>query len=274
MLKDSGNQIFTFSASSAVYSMAYNPKDHALYFGTKESGLGRLFNGKIEYFTVENSGLPRNLISKVICDKDGNVWFISSANKLGGLIKCNGKSIEKFLPENSSIPGNLVYDITASGTDIYVSVADPKSGTFIMKVRDNVWEQVLHTKGCYIFQKVEIDGEGKLYYLEDSREDCGGGLMPDYIVFTFINGEKIAVREGSMGTEFTPYILKCDKRNYLWSVKFYKEGYETLSVYNRKEWIKAPSGFPHETIRCMEVDAENSIWLGTDNGIYILKQSI
>jgi ligand-binding sensor domain-containing protein len=274
MLKDSANKITTYQAGSIVYSMAYNSRDHSLYFGTKESGLGRLHNGNMEYFTVENSGLPRNLISQVICDQSGNIWFNSSASKLGGLIKYNGATIEKFLPENSSIPGNLIYEITASGDDIYLSVADPKGGgTYIMKVRNNKWEQVLRTTGCYVFQNMEIDRDGRLYYLEDSREYCGGGLMSDYIMFSFINGEKTAIREGAAGTEFLPYMIKCDKRNYVWSAKFYKAGYETLSVYNRKEWIKAPSGFPQETIRCMEVDDENSIWLGTDNGIFILKQS-
>ncbi len=82
------------------------------------------------------------------------------------------------------------------------------------------------------------------------------------------------LREGTICTEFYPYILKSDKRNYIWQAKFYKEGYETLSVYNGKEWIKAPSVFPRDVIRCIEVDDENNIWLGTDNGIYILEQTI
>jgi hypothetical protein len=270
ILMESGKQVASFTVNSLVYSMTYNPKDSSLYFGTKESGLGRMHNNKITWFTVENSGLPRNLVSKVIYDNAGNVWFISSASKLGGLMKYNGKTIEKFLPENSALPGNIVYDITAYGGDVFVSAEDPKSGFFIMKINDGNWSQVLHSKGCYIFQKVEVDHEGRIYYTDDSREYCGGGLMPDFVVFSLINGEKVVLREGNIGTELTPYILKSDKRNYLWQAKFYKEGYETLSVYNRKEWIKAPAGFPHDHIRCIEVDEENNIWLGTDNGIYIL----
>jgi hypothetical protein len=269
-LIESGKLVTSFTVNSEVYSMAFNPKDTSLYFGTKESGLGRLHNNEITWFTVQNSGLPRNLVSKVVCDAAGNVWFNSSASKLGGLMKFNGWSIEKFLPGNSSLPGNIVYDITAYGADVLVSAEDPKSGFFIMKIKDGNWSQVLHSKGCYIFQKVEVDQEGRIYYTDDSREYCGGGLISDNVVFSFINGEKAVLREGKIGTELTPYILKSDKRNYIWQAKFYKEGYETLSVYNRIEWIKAPAGFPKDHIRCIEVDEDNNIWLGTNNGIYIL----
>jgi ligand-binding sensor domain-containing protein len=269
-LKESGKQVVSFSANSEVYSMAFNLKDSSLYFGIKESGLGRLHNNTITYFTVENSGLPRNLVSKVVCDAAGNVWFNSSASKLGGLMKYNGKTMEKFLPENSALPGNIVYDITAYGGDVFVSAEDPKGGFFIMKISGNSWSQVLHSKGCYIFQKLEVDHEGRIYYTDDSREYCGGGLMSDFVLFSFINGEKVVLREGNPGTEFTPYILKSDKQNCIWQAKFYKEEYETLSFYNRKEWIKAPVGFPHDHIRCIEIDDENKVWLGTDNGIYIL----
>ena len=124
ILIQSGNQGGSFSVNSEVYSMAFNQKDSSLYFGTKGSGLGRLHNNKITYFTVENSGLPRNLITKVVCDAAGNVWFNSSASKLGGLMKYNGKTLEKFLPENSALPGNIVYDIVAYREDVFVSVED------------------------------------------------------------------------------------------------------------------------------------------------------
>jgi len=268
---ESGKQLVSFPVSSEIYSMAFNLKEDALYFGTKESGLGVLKMNNITWFTKENSGLPRDLISKVVCDGEGNVWFNSSASKLGGLMKYNGNTIEKFLPENSALPGNIVYDITVSGRDVFVSAEDPKSGFFIMKINGSNWSQVLHSKGCFIFQKVEVDHEGRIYYTDDSREYCGGGLIPDNVVFSFFNGEKTMIREGPLGTEFTPYMLKADKRNFIWQAKFYKEGYETLSVYNGKEWVKAPAGFPKDHIRCMETDEENRIWLGTNNGIYILK---
>jgi hypothetical protein len=271
ILMESGKQVASYSVNSLVYSMSFNPKDSSLYFGTKESGMGRLHDNKITWFTVENSGLPLNLVSKVVCDAAGNVWFNSSASKLGGLMKYNGKTVEKFLPENSALPGNIVFDITASGGDVFVSAEDPKSGFFIMKIRGSDWSQVLHSKGCYLFQKVEVDHEGRIYYTDDSREYCGGGLMPDIVVFTLVEGQKTVLREGKMGTEFLPYILKADHRNFIWQAKFYKEGYETLSVYNRKEWVRAPGGFPKDNIRCIEIDEENRIWLGTDNGLYILK---
>ena len=141
-----------------------------------------------------------------------------------------------------------------------------------MKLSGDNWEQVLHTNGCNILSTLEFDEEGRLYYIEDSREYCGGGLMPDYVVFTFINDQKVILREGELGSELYPYILKSDHHKNIWTARFYKEGYGILSVYNQKEWVKAPSGFPTATIRCIEVDENNSIWIGTEDGIYILEQ--
>ena len=82
-----GSTIRNYTADSDVLSLEFNPKDESLYFGTNSSGLGMAKGVNIQYFTVENSGLPRNLIRQVQFDERGNIWFNASEHMIGGLVK-------------------------------------------------------------------------------------------------------------------------------------------------------------------------------------------
>ena len=66
--------------------------------------------------------------------------------------------------------------------------------------------------------------------------------------------------------------MNCDKRNFLWVGKLIAREHKLLSVYDGNKWHEAPEEFPDVFIHCIEVDENNNIWLGTDNGIYILNQ--
>ena len=68
------------------------------------------------------------------------------------------------------------------------------------------------------------------------------------------------------------YLLKTDKRNYLWNAKFGSQDLKRLSVYDGENWHQPPKDFPDDFINCIEVDNKNNIWLGTANGIYVLDQ--
>ncbi len=69
-----------------------------------------------------------------------------------------------------------------------------------------------------------------------------------------------------------PYLLEIDRRDYVWVGKFGLDQHEHLSVYDGDNWNEAPREFPDDFIHCIEVDNDNNIWLGTNNGIYILNQ--
>ncbi|MFW5756601.1 MAG: two-component regulator propeller domain-containing protein, partial [Tangfeifania sp.] len=118
---------------------------------------------------------------------------------------------------------------------------------------------------------MEIDSRGNIYYIEDSREYCGGGLMSDLVVFKYSGGEKKMLREHE-NLMNRPHLLRADERDYLWTAKFQAEGYKRLSVFDGQQWQEAPQDFPDDFIYCIEVDSQNNIWLGTSNGIYVLEQ--
>lgn len=261
---------YSVSANSEILSLSFNPKDGSLYLGTKESGLGKLTGTDIQYFTTENSRLPRNLISQVECDNKGNVWINSSAHRLGGLFMYDGFRFQQSLPDELPVPGQLIYRVRQKNGKIFAIINNPESGRSIFSISGDKWAKLVESNGC-IPTDMEIDSRGNIYYIEDRREYCGGGLFPDPVVFKFSDGEKSIVREHENQMNH-PRLLRVDARDYLWTAKFFAEGYKRLSVFDGSQWHEAPQDFPNDFIYCIEVDAQNHIWLGTTNGIYVLEQ--
>ena len=110
-------------ATSEVLSMSWNKVDEALWFGTRSSGLAKLKNGHVTYFTRESHGLPRTeFIRNVACDNEGGVWFNSSAHRVGGLGYYKNGQFTFYNPENSTLPDNLVKSISISGKSVYVEI--------------------------------------------------------------------------------------------------------------------------------------------------------
>jgi ligand-binding sensor domain-containing protein len=275
----SGNTLFfegkngetrAVNARSEILSLAYNTKEQSIYFGTKSSGLGRNNGFETRFFTVEENNLPRNLVAAVECDDHGNVWLNCSAHQLGGLVKLTGQHLTTFLPENSPLEENLIYQLRHRNGKMYVMAQNPGTGKSVFEIAGNNWSKLFETDGCNPAD-FDVDLRGTVYYIEDSREYCGGGLLPDLVLFAF-SGQKKTIRREHENQQNHPYLLEVDKRDYVWKAKFYTDGHKVLSVFDGTQWHEAPDKFPDDFIYCIEVDEKNNIWLGTVNGIYILKQ--
>ncbi len=87
-----GNEVFLFhngmeshyKLSSEVLGLAWKELDNTLWAGTSASGLARISNDVVTYYTKASHSLPRDLVSHVDCDSNGRIWFSSSAHQLGG----------------------------------------------------------------------------------------------------------------------------------------------------------------------------------------------
>ncbi|NQU53361.1 MAG: hypothetical protein HQ522_12575 [Bacteroidetes bacterium] len=263
-------QTSSFEADSDVLSMAFNEKDKSLYFGTYSSGLGKYDGSKTRYYTIENSGLPRNLIRQVECDESGNIWFNSSASKIGGLSKYDGERFTHYLPSNSQLPDNLIYCMQILNGKIYILSKGIETARVGIEINGNHWKELFVSGGCFPTD-MALGSTGSIFYIEDSREYCGGGLFPDEVLFEFVNEQKTIHREHEAFNDLL-YILSTDKRDYVWVAKFSSDLYEILTVFDGENWHEAPKKFPDDFINCIEVDDENNVWIGTNNGIYVLNQ--
>jgi len=257
------------AVTSEVISMDWNNTEGALWFGTNSSGLGQLKNGSISYFTKDSHGLPRTeYISNIVCDKEGGVWFNSSAHKMGGLAYYNNGSFTFYSPENSVLPDNLVKSIIYSGTNIYLTTGGIVGQQKLVKISGDQWE-LLPVTGYYL-KDMTVDRNGILYLIDDYSLSSSFPNNSRIIVF---DGQKIEnlTPDNVSGSWYHPYIVKTDMRNYLWVAKFGGETSQNLQVYNGKDWIE-PTSVPDDFIHCISIDSRNRVLLGTDNGIYLLEQ--
>lgn len=260
-----------FDVASTITALAFNHSSKLLYIGTEKNGFAEFDGINFKYFNVENSGIPRNQIREVICDCNGNVWCNSSVNREGGLVKYNGSKVSVMLPENSLLPTNLIYLTKTRNGKVYVASANPDdTGVIISEICGDYWTELGKDRGC-IISGMGINSEGEIFYLNDSREYCGGGLMLDFVLKEMVDSLKIIHRETEI-LHTMYYRLTIDLRNYIWLAKFNTNNQERLTVFDGEKWFEAPT-FQDIFINCIEVDENNNIWIGTNNGIYILNQS-
>jgi ligand-binding sensor domain-containing protein len=263
------DQTSVYTTSTAVISMDWNKMEETLWFGTDSSGLGQLKNGVITYFTKESHGLPRtNYIRDVTCDEDGGTWFNSSAHKQGGLGYHKNGIFTFYTPDNSLLPDNLVKSIACNGKSVYVATGGYVNQQKMVKISEGNFE-VLPVTGYYLTD-MAVDKEDKVYVIDDHSLSSIAISRSNILLHDGKSTRPIAP-EITAGTWYHPYILATDLRNYLWVAKFGSDNAKNLQVYDGKEWLE-PSDFPDAFIKCLAVDKKNTLWIGTNKGIYLIDQ--
>jgi ligand-binding sensor domain-containing protein len=235
--------------------------------GTFSSGLVCVKNGTIRYYDQQNYQLPRAGVRDVLCDPEGRVWFNCSAHKLGGLGLLSGDKIEIFTPSNSALPDNLVKSIAFRNRKVYVATGGTVTQQKVAVLDEDGWK-TLPVTGYYLMD-MDVDLEGKVYVIDDTG--LSSSMITNKIYVLDQDGFRDILQQTNR-FESTPYIVKTDLRNYLWVVQFTQDMNRTLFLYDGKSWHRAPEDFPKMYIKCLSVDRNNNLWLGTEQGIFVLDQ--
>ena len=262
------NQKTVFSAPSAVISMDWNIKEETLWFGTDSSGLGQLKDGALNYYTRESHGLPRtNYIRDVTCDDDGGTWFNTSAHKMGGLGYHKNGIFSFFTPDNSILPDNLVKSIARNGNNLFVATGGYVNQQKVVKISNGSWT-LLPVTGYYLMD-MAVDKDNKVYIIDDYS--LSSVVTQSKIILLKEESTQTISPEIPPGSWYHPYVLAVDRRNYLWAAQFAISSAKILQVFNGIKWLE-PQTFPDSFINCISVDSKNTVWIGTNNGIYLLDQ--
>jgi ligand-binding sensor domain-containing protein len=271
----SGNQIIHIEnltenvteVTSEVMSMDWNKTLNSLWFGTKSSGLGKLKEGKVTYYTKEKNNLPRDMVYALVCDPNGVVWFSSSAHMLGGLGRYMDGDFAFFTPENSSLPDNLIKSLACRDNTVYVSTGGTVTQQKVVSINGRNWKP-LPVEGYYLMD-MDVAPDGTLYVVDDTG--LSSSMMYNKL-YEYKNEKCKNILPQKSFFYPHPYHLRTDLRNNLWVAQFTEDGKGNLAVYDGDRWHVAPDDFPDLYIKCIEVDRKNNIWLGTSKGIYILNQ--
>lgn len=248
--------------------------DESLWIGTSGGGLGHLTKNGITWFTVANSGIPRDYIANVEVGLDGRVWFSSSAHDYGGLVVYDSKKFNLFTPDNSMLNQQVIDDIGIDHNGaIYVMTSSKVNKTNIYRVSNDSWKCLGNEYGTFYWVTVVTVGPSNtIYLLEDFMLSSSTADTNKFYIYK--NYEWKRLKPDFMNSRLSFFTaLKADRRDYCWAADIEGNSY-LLHVFNGGRWESAPPGlFNGDKISTIETDFDNNIWIGTaKNGVFILKQ--
>jgi ligand-binding sensor domain-containing protein len=264
-------EIGSWDVGSEILDLSVGP-DGKVWIATKDRGLALFSDGKFTYFTMQNSGLPRDLINDVEAAPDGTVWFSCSAHMLGGLMHFDGKKFDLFTPENSILNKNMITDVKIDKSgNVFISTGGTvtEAKVFQIDIR-NRWT-TLSGESFYWIAALDVNSKSEAIVATDhSLSSCAGCYTDAVYIYRNSKWNKLTAE---FDLDFFNRMF-VDKRDYIW-VQGSREGdYQSYFVYDGQDWHRSKKGqMPEDLIYSVKVDPYNNIWFCTSKGIYILNQS-
>jgi hypothetical protein len=265
-------EIGTWEVGSDIRDLSVGP-DGKVWIATKDRGLALFDDGKFTYFTMQNSGLPRDLILAVEAAPDGTVWFSCSAHMLGGLMHYDGKKFDLFTPENSILTQNLVFDLKVDKQgNVFLSSEGTvtQAKVFVIDQR-KTWTALGGDYSFYWIGSLDVNSKSEAIVVDDySLSSCGGCNSNSLSIYRNGTWNKLTA---DFDLDFFNRMF-VDRRDYIWVQGSTKGDYHSYFVFDGHQWKRSPKGMiPDGFIYTVNVDPYNNIWFCTNKGIYILNQS-
>ncbi|WP_027419817.1 ligand-binding sensor domain-containing protein [Crocinitomix catalasitica] len=269
-----GNTILTFAITEKFM------------FGVGTNSGGYLIDRqkKVDYFTSQN-GLTTDNLTSVFIDAEKNIWLGTDGK---GLLKFSGKSIVSYsqndrlssdlvLSINQDAKGNFIFGTYDAGITKWMKDGAHKYIVGKDKIADNtIWT-------------VDYDEQGNLWYgtssgltiLNSQDEILNHPLLGVKRKFRSILrlNDSLALLGGDDGltilSKDSSYILHKNLNiNKLIRLngKVYSGGFNGLYEFSKDFTSYKEIKMPIKDINSLCVDAENNLWIGTMNGLYVMKQ--
>ncbi|MCR5762537.1 MAG: hypothetical protein K6G00_04055 [Treponema sp.] len=229
----------------------YTAKDGTVWFGTT-SGVVVMSNGA--FYEYKNRMLKDVKISKIICDREGNIWLATDNNGIGKLTH------GRFKMTKTNFASNAI----AEGKDGRIWIGTDRG--VLCYINDRPEKNVLtdYTKGIRI-RHIEIAANGDVlvscysklgqlrYYVNGSKE----GTVDSWTTEEGLAGEKVRV-----AIESEPGELYVGTTSGLSII--HKDG----SIKNFRRF----DGLENDYIMCLYKDKNDVVWVGTDGGgVFLMK---
>ncbi|WP_320052709.1 two-component regulator propeller domain-containing protein [uncultured Acetobacteroides sp.] len=244
----------------------YEDNSGCLWVGTNGGGLIKYDRKGGSPIVYKHSGEGANSISSNIVvslkgDGKGNLWI---GTYMGGLDYFNGKTFVHYKKDpvkSTSISSNSIYSLYVDRRkNLWVGTLNGDLDRF-----DGRTGKFVHYKmgGGQICRVVE-DPEGYLLVAHSSgitRLNPATGASSPYF---YVKGSK------RVSTNLFVNDVHVDRRGLLWIAT--KEGIKVFNyAKSRFENLPVKSDVLHETVVTIAEDRQGSIWLGTCNGLFVLK---
>lgn len=216
-----------------------------LWIGT-EGGVSCFDGNNFIDFTI-HQGLSSNNINYILCDKKGDLWFGSNY----GITVYNGKTFTNV--ELSKSPLNIITQMQEFENGEVLALCNYK----LFRIKNN------HS------QKECISGD-TAERITELHVDRGGNLT------ACVYKKGLFKQEGKTWKIFYPF-YESDKNLYI-RERFINSKNDTFVLSNKgllkfqngrlKEFILGKQNLAELNVLSIAEDAQENIWLGTDNGIY------
>ena len=260
---DSSNSLF--NDDMVINSLAIDSKNN-IWIGT---------NGLIKYdgkeFTLYNSGntpIPEDYIHSINIDKDDNIWFSSSRNMSGGVVKFDGNNkwvTHAYKDPKKGVEGCIISGIAIAGDNVWAGIH--ASDYYLMKIpNDGKTNYIGKNQGLEAYSLGDLcaDKKNNVYMPLDYSLSSESYNSPHMYVTDGKSIRIITCPYGEIGR------INIDSKDNVWCVRLFKS-YDLLR-YNGIEWVDFKI-FPEDynnAIFCIEEAPDGKIWLGTGKGVYII----
>jgi ligand-binding sensor domain-containing protein len=235
-------------------------------------GLIKFDNTNFHIYNKSNSPLITDNVFSLAVDKDNTLWFTSYVFREGGLMKYDGTTWTLYSPQNSQLPASLINDIFVDNrNNKWITVGETVNNGCIIRINNENW--TLFGKediGFNPYFPWRLSGnENQIHASIDYRLSSQMDMNRPNIISYNGNQWKINNPVNEEG-ESLGYVgeIAVDLNGNLWA-ETYKYG---IAVYDGKKWYYNKSELSVQSgIFDISIDRKNNIWIGSGDGIYIIK---
>jgi parallel beta-helix repeat protein len=243
-------------AGTAISSIAIDNEGMKWFatFGTPGFGIASFDNNTWTVYNTSNSGLPDttyNNIYTIVVDSDNSKWI----GTLGGLVHFDGQNWTLYNTANSGLPNDEVETLVIDHDgNKWVSAFNSGLSHF----DGNTWtvyNAVNSGLSSNLVKAIAIDTDGSKWIGTADK----GLFHFDGITWTVYNSAN-----SPLGSNSVPAIV-IDKYGRKWIA----DG-ATLHRFDGSTWATyfISSGISHN-ITTLAIEADNTIWMGTNNGVVV-----
>ncbi|MCE6988508.1 two-component regulator propeller domain-containing protein [Dyadobacter sp. CY323] len=263
---DSSNSVIT---GAAIRDIEVDKADN-VWIGSDD--LLKYDGTKFSRYEAKQFGFPKNAVRSIAIDANENIWFSCSSYRSGGLVKYDGSTFKTFNVANSKLPGNMVESIVVDKSNyVWVAMNDGVADVSLARIGPDNTISVVGSKELgftpYYFSNIVVNKDNEL--LASISYGLSSTIAPGRPQIFKFNGSKAQIVNlpDDNTLIYSTHCIFSDKNGNLWAS--FSGVDKECGIFNGKDWT-----FPKLGTSGIFVFAENpngEIWLGTGEGLYILK---
>lgn len=277
-----GNSWVSYSSRSSLISDIAIDKSGKIWVAT-DSGLATFDGNEWAVFNPENSPLPIYYTSAVAVDSNNTVWVGCGNATEGGLMRFKNNVWTLYTTDNSILPCRIITKIKIDRNNtVFVGTGQFQGFGGLVKIENGNWTKYDRFNSIMPYNSVDEiafdltgaiwSGSRARFYSPSHPDSTAGALLKmknDIWEFKDPSVTRVASRRLTA--------LAADSTGNIWIATSIDIKYDyALAVYDGQYWyalslVNGP--LPRMFIPDIEVDRNGNVWLATEDGLYMLKES-